>query len=331
MRSREIRLARRPDGAPNADTFSLGATEVRAPSDGEVLVRNDYMSVDPYMRGRMNDAPSYAPPFALGEPLAGRAIGTVVESRASLAPGTVVTSDFGWREYFTAPHDRVHALDLDGLPATAYLGALGMTGFTAWVGLERIAGLQAGETVYVSTAAGAVGSMAVQIAKGKGCRVVGSTGNAEKVRFVKESLGADGAFDYHAGPIRDRLRELAPDGIDVYFDNTGGEALEAALVALRNYGRVALCGAITAYNTSGPVPGTRYLALAIGKRLRLQGFIVGDHAADYATFLDLVRPLAKSGKLVMAETIVEGIERAPEAFLHLLGPNTATGKVIVRL
>ena len=329
--SREIRLAARPVGEPKPSDFELVEAEVPDPGPGEVLVRNTWMSVDPYMRGRMTDRPSYLPPFQIGAPLEGGAVGEVVESGSpGLATGTVVLHNLGWREHAVVPADHATAVDTSAAPAQAYLGVLGMPGLTAYVGLLHKAGLREGDVVFVSGAAGAVGSLAGQIAKVKGHTVVGSAGSQAKVAFLKDELGFDAAFDYHDGPVYEQLRAAAPDGIDVYFDNVGGEHLEAAIAAMRPFGRVALCGAISQYNATEPPPGIRNLALAVGKRLTLRGFIVRD---DYDRLPDFVRDVGgwlREGKLHYRETIVEGIERAPEAFIGLLaGENT--GKMLVKL
>ena len=329
-RGREIRLASRPTGAPTADNFELAEVDLPAPADGEVLVRNLFMSVDPYMRGRMNDVKSYVPPFQLGAALDGGAVGEVVESAdPDLSVGDMVLHGLGWRDYAIMKASGARKIDPKAAPTlSAYLGVLGMPGHTAYVGLLDIAAMQPGETVFVSGAAGAVGSLAGQIAKARGAaRVVGSAGSAAKVARVTE-LGFDAAFDYHDGPVRHRLKEAAPDGIDVYFDNVGGEHLEAAIAALRPYGRVALCGAISQYNVAGA--GIRNLSLAIGKRLTLRGYIVSDHNRQMPEFLTEMGGWLREGKVRYDETVVDGLENAPAAFMGMLaGENT--GKMIVRL
>jgi NADPH-dependent curcumin reductase CurA len=329
-RGREIRLASRPTGAPTADNFELAEVDLPAPADGEVLVRNLFMSVDPYMRGRMNDVKSYVPPFQLGAALDGGAVGEVVESAdPGLSVGDMVLHGLGWRDYAILKASGARKIDPKAAPTlSAYLGVLGMPGHTAYVGLLDIAAMQPGETVFVSGAAGAVGSLAGQIAKARGAaRVVGSAGSAAKVARVTE-LGFDAAFDYHDGPVRHRLKEAAPDGIDVYFDNVGGEHLEAAIAALRPYGRVALCGAISQYNVAGA--GIRNLSLAIGKRLTLRGYIVSDHNRQMPEFLTEMGGWLREGKVRYDETVVDGLENAPAAFMGMLaGENT--GKMIVRL
>ena len=329
--SREIRLAARPSGEPKPSDFELAEVEVPEPGPGEVLVRNTWMSVDPYMRGRMTDRPSYVPPFQVGAPLEGGAVGEVVASSSpGIAPGTIVLHNLGWREHAVLPADQATPLDTSAAPPQAFLGVLGMPGLTAYVGLLDKAGLRDGDVVFVSGAAGAVGSIAGQIAKVKGHTVIGSAGSQEKVAFLKEELGFDAAFDYHDGPVYEQLRAAAPDGIDVYFDNVGGEHLEAAIAAMKPFGRVALCGAISQYNATEPPPGIRNLALAVGKRLTLRGFIVRDHVDRQSDFVRDVGGWLRDGKIHYRETVVEGIEHAPDAFIGLLrGENT--GKMLVKL
>ncbi len=332
LTGREIHLAARPQGEPAPGDFRLVEVDVPDPADGEVLVRNLVMSVDPYMRGRMNDRPSYVPPFALDQPLGGGAVGEVVASRADgVAEGDLVLHDRGWRELAVVPAARVQPVDARVAPPSAFLGVLGMPGLTAYVGLLDVAGLREGDVVFVSGAAGAVGSLAGQIARLRGHVVVGSAGSAEKVAHLRDELGFDAAFDYHDGRVSRLLREAAPEGIDVYFDNVGGEHLEAAIGALRMRGRVALCGSVSAYNATEPPPGPRNLALAVGKRLTLRGFIVSDHADRRADFVREVGGWLREGRLVARETVVRGgIEQAPQAFIDLLrGVNT--GKMVVEL
>jgi NADPH-dependent curcumin reductase CurA len=330
---REIQLAARPQGEPRPEDFRLVDVEVPGePGEGEVLVRNLLMSVDPYMRGRMDDRPSYVPPFRLGEALSGAAVGEVVASRAAgLAEGDAVLHDRGWREYAVLPARHARRVDPDVAPLSAYLGVLGMPGLTAYVGLLDVASLREGDVVFVSGAAGAVGSLAGQLAKQRGHFVVGSAGSPEKVAMLRDDFGFDAAFDYHDGPVRRRLREAAADGIDVYFDNVGGEHLEAAISAMRLHGRIALCGAVSTYNATEPPAAPRNLTQAIGKRLTLRGFIVFDHEDRRSAFVEEVAPMLRDGRITVRETIVDGgIEAAPQAFIDLLrGANT--GKMLVRL
>jgi NADPH-dependent curcumin reductase CurA len=331
LHSREIHLASRPDGAVTPDNFTLVETDVRPPGEDEVVVRNSYISVDPYMRGRMNDVKSYIPPYPLGHVLDGGALGEVIESRSpDLAVGDIVTHNFGWREYATGKAADFRPVDTTSIPATAYLSALSMIGLTAWVGLVDIAQMKEGEVVFISGAAGAVGSMAGQIAKLRGAsRVIGSAGSDQKVRWLTGELGFDAAFNYKNEPVRKQLREAAPEGIDVYFDNVGGEHLEAAIGALRVHGRIALCGMISQYNAAEPPSAPRNLPLCVGKRLTLRGFIIFDHQHRMRDFISEVRPWIADGSIKTRDTVVEGIENAPQAFLGLLrGDNT--GKMLVR-
>jgi len=331
MQSREIRLASRPQGEPTLDNFSFATVELPDPKPGEVLVKNICMSVDPYMRGRMNDAKSYVPPFEIGKALQGGAVGRVIASADEKLPvGTYVLSMNGWREAFTAPAAHLQVVDATLAPPCAYLGILGVTGLTAWVGLFRIANLKDGETVFISGGAGAVGSAACQLAKMHGCRVLASAGSDEKVAYLRDELKVDFAFNYRKGEPLGYLKKGAPEGIHVYFDNTAGPQLEAALYALREHGRVAMCGGIAGYNT--PVPGPRNLALAISKRLRLEGFLVIDWMKELPTFYAKAVPALKSGKLISRETVIEGLDAAPGAFLDLLHPGARNiGKMVVKL
>jgi NADPH-dependent curcumin reductase CurA len=328
--SREIRLASRPSGIPTPANFTLAQTELKPLQDEEVLVRNLFMSVDPYMRGRMNEGKSYVPPFELGKPLDGGAVGEVVESRAKeFKPGDVVTSSFGWREYVIASPKDLHTVNSKIQPLSVYLGALGMTGMTAWVGLNLVE-VKAGDVIYISGAAGAVGSMAGQLAKLRGCRVIGSAGSNEKVKFLKEKCGFDAAFNYKTGPVVKQLAEAAPDGIDVYFDNVGGETLEAALSALRVHGRIIACGGISGYNEEQPRPGPSNLFYMIGKRLTMKGMIVRDWIDRQGEFEKEVGGYFRDGKIKNMETVVNGIDKAADAFIGLfLGKNV--GKMVVKL
>jgi NADPH-dependent curcumin reductase CurA len=327
---REWRLAARPHGEPVESDFELAEVEVPDPADGQILVRNAFLSVDPYMRGRMSERRSYVASYRLGEPMLGGAVGRVVASRLDgFAEGDWVVHGRGWREWAVSDGRGVIAVDPSLAPLSAYLGALGMPGFTAWVGIHDIGAVREGDVVFVSAAAGAVGSAAGQMARIRGARVVGSAGTAEKVAWLRE-LGFDGAFDYGETPTREALRELAPDGIDVYFDNVGGDTLEAAIGALREHGRIVACGSISRYNETEPQPGPRNLFMVVTKRLRMQGFIVADHNDRFPDFVADAATWARDGRLRWRETVVEGIERAPEAFIGLLrGDNI--GKMLVKV
>lgn len=331
MKSREIQLIRRPTGLPKTDDFKIVETDLPSPSDGEVLVRNVSLTVDPYMRGRMIDRQSYVPGFQLDETLTGGAIGRVVESRHSdYQEGEYVESHLGWREGFVSSARGLRKLGELNAPASAYLGVLGMPGMTAYVGLLDVGELKEGETVFVSGAAGAVGSAVGQIAKIKNCRVVGSAGSAEKVKHLTEDLGFDHAFDYHVGHLERQILTGAPQGVDVYFDNVGGAHLQAALNCMRPNGRLPLCGAISQYNATEPVPGPNNLAIAIGSQLTLKGFIVSNYNERRADFMRDMTEWVTDGRLKYRETVYEGIESTPEAFIGLFtGANT--GKMIVNL
>ena len=328
--SREIRLASRPNGLPTAANFELGQVELEPLPDQQVLVRNLFMSVDPYMRGRMNEGKSYVPPFELGQPLDGGAVGEVVESRADgFKPGDAVTSHFGWREYFIASPKELHPVSREFQPLSVYLGTLGMTGMTAWAGLKLV-NVKAGDVIYISGAAGAVGSMAGQLAKLRGCRVIGSAGSAVKIRFLREECGFDVAFDYKAGPVVEQLKREASDGIDVYFDNVGGETLEAALSALRVHGRIIACGGISGYNEEKPQPGPSNLFNIITKRLTMKGLIVRDWLDRQGKFENEVGGYFRAGRLKNNETVVEGIDQAVDAFIGLFSGRNM-GKMVVKL
>ncbi|WP_329133943.1 NADP-dependent oxidoreductase [Streptomyces sp. NBC_00670] len=329
---REWQLLSRPVGWPKPEDFAFVEAEVGRPGEGQVLVRNRYLSVDPYMRGRMSAAKSYVAPFELGKPMQGGAVGEVLASNAEgIAVGDHVLHFFGWREYAVADAKHLVKVDPDAAPLSAYLGVLGMTGLTAYAGLLRTASFKAGDAVFVSGAAGAVGSQVGQIAKLKGAsRVIGSAGTDEKVRLLLDEYGFDAAFNYKEAPVAEQLRAAAPDGIDVYFDNVGGDHLEAALGRLNRDGRIAVCGMISVYNNTEPAPGPRNLSRLIQTRGRIEGFLVGDHYDLQPQFVQEIGPWVRDGRLKYRETTVEGIENTLDAFLGVLqGANT--GKMIVKL
>ncbi|MEU1051853.1 NADP-dependent oxidoreductase [Streptomyces sp. NPDC005876] len=330
--NRAWHLLSRPVGWPKPEDFALVEEEVPALGEGQVLVRNRYLSVDPYMRGRMSAAKSYVAPFELGKAMQGGAVGEVVESRAEgIAAGDHVLHFFGWREYAAVDGRHAVKVDPEAAPLSTYLGVLGMTGLTAYAGLLRTASFKEGDAVFVSGAAGAVGSQVGQIAKLKGAsRVIGSAGSDEKVRLLLDEYGFDAAFNYKKGPVHEQLRAAAPDGVDVYFDNVGGDHLEAAIGSLNRDGRIAVCGMISVYNNTEPAPGPRNLARLIQTRGRIEGFLVGDHYDLQPQFVQEVGPWVRDGELKYRETVVEGIENNLEAFLGVLrGDNT--GKMIVKL
>ncbi|QNP63169.1 NADP-dependent oxidoreductase [Streptomyces genisteinicus] len=329
---REWHLVARPHGWPEAEDFALRETEVTAPAEGRVLVRNLHFSVDPYMRGRMNDVKSYTPPFKLDHPMDGGAVGEVVASAAEgFEVGDHVLHGLGWREYASVPAQHAVKVDASLAPLSAYLGVLGMTGLTAYAGLFEVASFKEGDAVFVSGAAGAVGSQVGQMARIKGAsRVIGSAGSDEKVKLLVEKYGFDAAFNYKNGPVAQQLKDAAPDGIDVYFDNVGGDHLEAAISSFNVGGRATICGMIAQYNNTEATPGPRNLALVIGKRLRLTGMLVNDHKHLQRQFAEDVAGWIASGELKYDETVVEGIERGYDAFAGMLrGENT--GKMIVSL
>lgn len=332
LQSKEIRLKTRPVGVPKESDFELGTATIAQPENGEVLVRNIWMSVDPYMRGRMTDRESYVPPFQIGEPLQGGAIGQVVASRSAKLPvGTFVNHMFGWREYAVGGEALFTPVDPALAPVEAFLGSLGMPGMTAYAGLMRIGELKDGETVFVSAASGAVGAIVCQLAKAHGCYVVGSAGSDDKCKWLTDVAGIDKAINYKTcGDLNKAVGEAFPKGIDVYFENVGGAHLEAAINHMRPFGRAALCGMIEQYNDTAPRPGPSNLIQIVGKSLKLQGFIVSNHFDLLDRFFAEMGPLIASGKIKYRETVEEGIENAPKAFIKLFtGDNF--GKMLVKI
>lgn len=332
VQTREIHLASRPKGRPAPENFRMVSSSIPELQDGQLLVENRFMSVDPYMRGRMNDVKSYSAPFRLDAALDGGAVGEVIASRSGAHKvGDVVVHQLGWREHAVVDGTAASTVPAGLAPDSAFLGALGMTGLTAYAGLLKVAEFKEGDVVFVSGAAGAVGSMVGQIAKAMGAgKVIGSAGSPEKVARLLE-LGFDSAFNYNDAPVMDQLRDAAGErGIDVYFDNVGGEHLEAALEMLNVGGRVAMCGAIAQYNSTEPPAAPRNLAVAIGKQLTLRGFLVGGQRAHAAEFREKMAAWLADGTVRYDETIVDGLENAAGAFIDLLeGGNT--GKMLVRL
>ena len=324
--SREVHLVRRPDGAPVAEDFALVTAEAPDPGDGEVLVRNLLMSVDPAMRPRMSGQQ------ALNEAMMGGAIGRIEVSRnPALKEGALVQSRYGFREAFVSDGKGLAPVrDVPGVPLEAHMNALGGPGFTAYGGLLRIGALKDGEQVFVSTAAGAVGAVAAQIAKIKGCYVVGSTGSDEKVRWLQEVAGLDAAFNYKAAPVRTQLRELTPKGVDVYFDNVGGDHLDAALAGMNLLGRVAVCGMISGYNEAGTRTNVRNLANIIYGRINIRGFTAADFMDLRDQFQSDMAEWLRDGRVKTHETVYRGIDNAAAAMIDLMaGANL--GKMLVRL
>jgi NADPH-dependent curcumin reductase CurA len=333
VESSQWKLVRRPVGWPVADDFSYETLELPELADGEVRVANEFISVDPYMRGRMNDIKSYIPPFELGKTMLGGAVGRVIESNsADLAVGDVVEHMFGWRD--VAQGNAAHfskRRDLPGLPTSVYLGSLGVPGLTAWIGLFVIGDMQPGETVFISGAAGAVGTAAGQLAKLHGAgRVVGSAGSTEKIALITSKYGYDAAFNYKDGRVSRQLAEAAPGGVDVYFDNVGGDHLEAAIYAMNDRGRAAICGSISSYNEEKMPAGPRNLWMLTTKGLRLEGFTIVNYMQHAEAFAAEIAPLVASGDFVWDETIVDGIDNTLDAF-HGLMRGANTGKMLVRI
>jgi len=327
--ARAWQLSSRPEGLPTSDNFELAQTSLPAVGEGDVYVRNLWLSVDPYMRGRMNESKSYIPPFQLGQPMEGGAVGEVVESKADgFARGDLVLHMAGWRDEAVLPAKALTKLPDLGAEPQAFLSILGMPGATAYFGLLDAAQAKDSDIVFVSAAAGAVGAAVVQIAKAKGMTVIGSAGGEEKCAFVR-SLGADAAIDYKAGPVIASLKQAAPEGIDVYFDNVGGDHLDAAFARARQWARFALCGMIAGYNSREPMH-FRYIIRMIAMRITMRGFLYGDYVSRLDEFYRDMGQWVASGKVKSHETVFEGLEKTPDAFLGLFtGANT--GKMLVRV
>lgn len=331
--STQIQLVNRPTGWPSHDDFRTATIEYGDLEPGQVRVRNEFVSVDPYMRGRMNDTRSYVAPFALGETITGGAVGRVIESESDALPvGTPVLHQHGWSDVIQADAETFRPVpDIEGLPLSVHLHILGMTGLTAYVGLTAIAGMKEGDTVFVSGAAGAVGTAVGQIAKQLGAsRVIGSAGSAEKVALLTQKYGYDEAFNYKEVNVREQLPVSAPDGVDVYFDNVGGDHLEAALDAMNDGGRIALCGAISGYNSTDRTQGPDNMANIITRGLKLEGFTLANYLHHAPAFREKMTKWFAEGKIAYDETVVDGIENTVDAFLDMMrGANT--GKMLVRI
>ncbi len=327
--NRRIVLASRPQGQVSLDNFRLEEAPLAELRDGRFLVRNIYLSVDPYMRGRMNDAKSYATPVALGDVMGGGTVGEVVESKHDgFAVGDKVTGMFGWQDYAVSDGAGVRKIDDTRVPLTAYLGVAGMPGVTAWYGLNKIIAPRAGQTIVVSAASGAVGSVVGQLAKLAGCRAVGVAGGAEKCRYVVEELGFDACVDYKAGKLYEDLKAATPDGVDGYFENVGGEVFDATLSRMNPFGRIAVCGMIAGYDGQ-PVP-LKQPSIILTMRLLVQGFIITEHLDVWPEALRTLASLVAQQKLRYRESIVEGLDHAPDALIGLLrGKNF--GKQLVKI
>jgi NADPH:quinone reductase len=330
--NRQVRLASRPSGWVTEANFELAEAPVAEVPDGHLLVRNVYLSLDPYMRGRMNDTKSYVPPFRVGEALQGGVVGQVVETRnPDFAAGDWINGMLGWEEYSLSNGQGLYKLPAIEAPRSYHLGVLGMPGMTAWVGLFEIGKARKGETVFVSAASGAVGSIAGQLAKLHGCRVAGCAGSEEKVALMKSEFGFDAGFNYRSSlSLPKSIAEVCPKGIDVNFENVGGEIFEAALWNMRPYGRIALCGMVANYNDERAEPGPRGMMSVIGKRLTIRGFIVTDHPDACKQYVAKAAQWLAEGKLNYRENVVEGLENAPAAFVDMLKGNKV-GKQVVQV
>lgn len=329
-RGREVHLARYPSGLPTLADFAITEVDIAVPRHDEVLVRNLYTSVDPGQRGLMNGGESYVATYRVGEPLTGRTVGRVVESNTASAPvGSLVFHRLGWREFAVLPGSAVRRLP-EAADIADHLDVLGHPGLTAWLGVGDFARVQSGDVVLVSSAAGAVGGAAGQLAKVRGAQcVIGTVGSDAKARHIREVLGFDVALNYRAPDFAERLAAAAPNGIDAFFDNVGGRQLEIALPLMRRHGRIAICGSISTYNETSPRPIAGFDAI-LSQRLRVEGFLVYDHEQRMETFLEEVRPLVESGRIVAPKTVFKGLEAAPAAFVSLF-QRDSLGKTLVRL
>ena len=320
-----------PSGDPKLSHFEIREEKINIDDKKNVLVKNEWISVDPYMRARMTERKNYKPPFELNKPMEGAAIGKVIESNAStLSPGDIVKSDYGWRDQFVTSNNNLIKIEPIEVPIQTYLGPLGFTGHTAYIGLFRIGELKENQTVLVSSAAGSVGSIVCQIAKIKGCKVIASTGSDEKVNWLKNELGVDEAFNYNKiDNLVLHLKSLSPEGYDLYFDNVGGEFLESAIFRMKNYGKIVICGRISQMNTGSP-HGLKNMAHVLVKRLTIKGFLIFDHFEDYSDFENEMINWILDKKIKWKETIVEGIDNAPSAFIDLLNGKNI-GKMLVKI
>ncbi|HHL43512.1 MAG TPA: NADP-dependent oxidoreductase [Hellea balneolensis] len=336
LTSKNVCLKSHPVGEPKASDFFITETEVPAPKNGEITIKNHFMSVDPYMRSRMSGIKTYIDPFELGEPMEGGAVGEIIESgHPEYKKGDWVVHMKGWREALTAPVDELRKVQLQKIdpgliPPQSFLSVAGMTGLTAYAGLYKVAEFKPGETVLVSGAAGAVGSVVCQLAKADGAKVIAIAGGKDNCDWLRE-IGVDTAIDYKAeADLSKAIYKAVPEGVDIYFENVGGKVLEAALNNMKQFGRIPACGMISQYNNEKPEPGPSNLVLIVGKSLRIQGFIVSDYTKYALEYLSRLGPLMAEGKLVQAETVLEGIENAPEAFLRLVS-GKKRGKMLVKL
>jgi NADPH-dependent curcumin reductase CurA len=327
---RSIMLASRPKGALSPEDFSLEEDVMPEPGEGEVLTRTLWLSLDPYMRGRMSDAASYATPIAVGAAMMGETVGEVVASRdPRFAPGQIVVGAWGWQSHIVTPGDKLVVVP-PGAPSCAYLGVLGMPGTTAYVGMKDIGKPKAGETVVISAASGAVGSVAGQLAKRAGARVVGIAGSSDKSLFVQDTLGFDDCIDHRdVMDLSGALKDACPNGIDVYFENVGGDLQQAVFPLMNDFGRIIMCGMVAEYNDTKPRPGPNLMAV-VRKRLHIQGFIVSDKPEHFAEWRALAAPWIAEGSLRYREHVVDGLENAPGAFIDLLRGHNF-GKLVIRV
>ena len=321
-----------PAGNPKLSHFSLNASEINLEKSNDVLVKNEWISVDPYMRARMTERKNYLPPFELNKPMLGAAIGKVQKSNSkNFSEGDVVLSENGWRDYFVEKDTKLQKIESNNLPIQTYLGPLGMTGHTAYIGLFKIGKLKKNQTVLVSSAAGSVGSIVCQIAKNLGCTVIASTGSDEKVGWLKNQLGVDYAFNYKkVENLVLHLKSLCPEGYDLYFDNVGGDFLEAAIFRMKNFGKIIICGRISQMNATSPGEGIKNMAHVLVKRLTIKGFLIFDHVNDRENFENDMKNWISNDKIKWKETVVQGIENAPQAFLDLLNGKNI-GKMLVKI
>ena len=321
-----------PMGNPSLSHFDLKSETISLKNDDEVLVTNKWISVDPYMRARMTERKNYKPPFEIGKPMEGTAIGEIIESKSNnFKKGDFVLSEFGWRDNFIANSESLKKINPINVPIQTYLGPLGFTGHTAYIGLFRIAKIKPNQTILVSSAAGSVGSTVCQIAKILGCKVIASTGSDEKVEWLKKEIGVDHAFNYKKiDNLVLHFKDICPEGFDIYFDNVGGDFLEAAIFRMKNFGRIVICGRISQMNATSPGEGLKNMAHVLVKRLTIKGFLIFDHYDDYKDFENDMSNWVINKKIKWRETIVEGIENSPQAFLDLLNGKNI-GKMIVKI
>jgi len=321
-----------PMGNPSLSHFDLKSETISLKNDDEVLVANKWISVDPYMRARMTERKNYKPPFEIGKPMEGTAIGEIIESKSNnFKKGDFILSEFGWRDNFIANSESLKKINPINVPIQTYLGPLGFTGHTAYIGLFRIAKIKPKQTILVSSAAGSVGSTVCQIAKLLGCKVIASTGSDEKVEWLKKEIGVDHAFNYKKiDNLVLHFKDICPEGFDIYFDNVGGDFLEAAIFRMKNFGRIVICGRISQMNATSPGEGLKNMAHVLVKRLTIKGFLIFDHYDDYKDFENDMSNWVINKKIKWRETIVEGIENSPQAFLDLLNGKNI-GKMIVKI